>query len=92
MSDYGFSADPSAWTITMGSYDGSSNWMYMGLDEWTMTSNSSNQYDVFGVHYYGYLDAAIANGVTSIRPSFYLKPSITYVSGSGTQSDPIRIN
>ncbi len=92
VSDYGFSADPSAWTITMGSYDGSSNWMYMGLDEWTMTSNSSNQYDVFGVHYYGYLDAAIANGVTSIRPSFYLKPSITYVSGSGTQSDPIRIN
>ena len=92
ISDYGFSADPSAWTITMGSYDGSSNWMYMGLSEWTMISNSSTQYEVFGMYYNGYLDTSIANNVASIRPSFYLKSSITYVSGSGTQSDPIRIN
>ena len=41
VSDYGFAADPSAWTLTMGSYNNttatSTNWMYMGLYEWTIS-------------------------------------------------------
>ena len=29
---------------------------------------------------------------TGVRPSFNLESSITYVSGSGSMSDPVRIN
>src|SRR5699024_7038573 len=38
-SDYGYAASPDAWATNLGSYSNStitaSNWMYMGLIEWT---------------------------------------------------------
>ena len=43
-SDYGFAAEPSAWSTTLNKYSQSSvtsvNWMYMGLGEWTIARNS----------------------------------------------------
>lgn len=49
VSDYGFAASPSAWTLTMSSYNNTTatnnNWMYMGYySEWTISRNADNEY------------------------------------------------
>ncbi len=94
-SDYGFAAAPSAWTSTLYGYNSSSiisvNWMYMGLSEWTITPHSSkSSTDVFQAVISGNLNSAgsayYGNGV---RPVLYLKASVAYAGGVGTQSDPI---
>ena len=43
VSDYGFAADQSAWTTKLDSYKSnvSKNWLYLGLDEWTISRDSS---------------------------------------------------
>ena len=98
VSDYGYAASPTYWT-----YKGndtattdyraaiSSNWMYMGLYEWTITRSSDYAYSPFLV---------TADNVTSsnagvafgVRPSFSLLSSTIYASGSGSSSDPIVID
>ena len=104
VSDYGFAADPSAWTLTMNNYNNtmaiSTNWMYMGLNEWYISrladgSNSAFFVDGFvyfsDVYHNDLLPGRIINGF-GVRPSFNLESSITYVSGDGTQNSPIIIN
>ncbi len=94
-SDYGFAADPSAWTLTMSSYNNttvrSTNWIYMGLDEWTIIPESSESYHVFFLFVSGYIAYNNANIGYAVRPTMYLKASAVYNGGSGTASDPIRI-
>lgn len=95
VSDYGFAASPEVWTITMQSYNNttakSTNWMYMGLYEWTISRSSGSNFHIFGVNNSG--DVTIFNMMNfCVRAVFNLEPSVTYVSGTGTQSDPIRIN
>ncbi|HIU11384.1 MAG TPA: hypothetical protein IAB65_01655 [Candidatus Onthocola stercorigallinarum] len=97
-SDYGYAANPSAWTSMLLDYDDTaiknSNWMFLGLDEWIF-SNSPG----CGIGF-----AIGSNGVVgdpgsefcqsyyfSIRPVFYLTSDVAYSSGSGTSSDPIKI-
>ena len=97
VSDYGFAASPDAWTLTMSSYNNTTatnnNWMYMGLYEWTISRIADTSDGAFrvsgvgrvgnsGVGYYGY----------GVRASFSLESSVSYVSGSGSMSDPIVIN
>ena len=93
-SDYGYAASPSAWSTTLKNFNNvtSNNWMYMGNNEWTISRLSVNSNVVFPVSfiggvYYGYVSSNYV-----VRPSFSLSSSITYVSGSGSMSDPILIN
>ena len=100
VSDYGFGADPSAWTTTLYNYDGSVNgstirslnWMHMGYYDWTLSRSAGRSDYAFlvdGVGGVGYLSVGRDYAV---RPSFNLESSITYVSGSGSASDPMVIN
>ena len=96
VSDYGFAASPDAWTLTMSSYNNTTatnnNWMYMGLYEWT-TSRSADLSDLaFDVDYDGCVNSDYVNGGYGVRASFNLESSVSYVSGSGSMSDPIVIN
>ena len=96
-SDYGFAATPSAWTSNMSSYNSSSitlvNWMYMGSYEWTITPDSSySRYYVFILGNNGNLYNDFTYYGYGGRPVLYLKASVAYAGGSGTQSDPIIIN
>ena len=95
-SDYGFAASPSAWTTNLSSYDSSSitsvNWMYMGVQEWTISHCSDDSSSVFCVYRYGSLYGNNASSARGVRPSFNLTSSTSYVSGSGSMSDPIIIN
>ena len=103
VSDYGFAASPSAWTTTLSEYDGNDangtsirtiNWMYMGDYEWTISRSSDYSDGEFNVDANGGVGYS-GGGISyyrGVRPVFNLMPTVTYVSGSGTQSDPIRIN
>ncbi len=98
-SDYAFAAAPSAWTKDSVYYNSSAvtsaNWMYMGLDEWTISRDSNNTTNSFAIFSTGYLytpDTQFNQESPYVRPTFYLNFDISYKSGSGTQSDPYRIN
>ena len=96
-SDYGYAANPDAWATNLSSYDDSTitsnNWMYMGLKELTISSCLDDTDTVFGLSDPGGLFlSVVGDGVSSvIRPVFYLKSNVAYISGSGTQLDPYRI-
>ena len=96
-SDYGFAAAPSAWTSNMSSYNSSStksvNWMYMGLNEWTITPFSSLSSIVFSLFSSGSLNNNNnrANFGIGGRPVLYLKASVAYAGGSGTKDSPITL-
>ena len=95
VSDYGYAASNSYWTTNMNNYESAinNNWMYMGLNEWTISRYSSYSYYAFWVNITGSLNLSdVYNQDSAVRPSFYLTSSTTYVSGSGTSSDPIRLS
>ena len=95
VSDYGYAASNNYWTLNMNSFYETlnSDWVFIYWQDWTITRNSSTNNQVFFISdevsiYSSYID----NDVRNYRPAFYLTASTTYVSGSGTSSDPIRIN
>ena len=100
VSDYGFGADPSAWTTTLYNYDGSVNgstirslnWMHMGYYEWTLSRHADYSNTAFLMDFGGRVTSHYVYNLGAVRPSFNLESSITYVSGDGTQNSPIRIN
>lgn len=100
-SDYGFGAVPEAWTTTLYNYDGSvngstiriQNWMYMGYSEWTISRTANDLSRSFFVGYGGgFVNYNIVYNANGVRVAFNLEPTVTYVSGTGTQSDPIIID
>ncbi len=97
VSDYGFAASPDAWTLTMSSYNNTTatnnNWMYMGLYEWTVSRTAEYSEYAFYVRSGGTVNYYFGLGyVIGVRASFNLESSVSYVSGSGSMSDPIVIN
>ena len=108
VNDYVFAAKPSYWiyqgreSSDLPSYAlaAASNWMFMGIKEYTITRTLDNSYCsnfVFYVATSGSIETALAyeSGTgydNPIRPVFYLNSDVTYTSGTGTSTDPIRIN
>ena len=96
VSDYGFAASPDAWTFTMSSYNNTTatnnNWMYMGLYEWTISRNADISNFAFYVGSDGDVNYSYVSNLDGVRASFNLESSVSYVSGSGSMSDPIVIN
>ena len=100
VSDYYYGASPSAWTL-VGHGSGfppedystatSINWLYLGSDEWTISRISDYTSYSFAVGSTGSVDNNSLTSSSAVRPSFNLLSSVTYASGSGTSSDPIRI-
>ena len=100
VSDYGYAADPSYWTTQMYREDGqdyrlaaTSNWMYMGLWEWTISRISGNMFNLFGMGVIGYVGSGhVSTNFNAVRPVFYLSSNVDYASGNGTITNPIRIS
>ena len=71
--------------------------MYMGLYEWTISRNADDSNDAFIVNNDGDVSDNYVFDVSvgidyGVRASFNLESSVSYVSGSGSMSDPIVIN
>ena len=93
VSDYGFSASPSAWTTQMKYYYNniSYNWMYIGYNEWTISREADVSNIAFSLHDNGGVYSDTDSYYHAIRPAFSLNSSVTRKSGSGSMSDPIII-
>ena len=97
VSDYGFAVSNSYWTTGLNSYSTliNNNWLYSGLYEWTITRSWSS-YSVFQISSNGGIGTNVMTPVLNkeypTRPTFYLDINVFYLSGTGTRSDPIRIN
>ena len=100
VSDYYYSASPSAWTLMGSNSDAmkdyraatSTNWLYLGSYDWTISRIFGNTDSAFSVSSTGFVYIYHVASGRGVRPSFNLLSSVTYASGSGTSSDPIRIN
>ena len=102
VSDYYYSASPSAWTLVGYNesdatkdyrFSKGENWLYGGGWDWTISRRSDGSNRAF----YVFSNGNVSYGYVSdfrrgVRPSFSLESSTTYVSGSGSMSDPVRIN
>ena len=64
----------------------------MGLDEWTISRSSDSSNNVFIVSGSGNVTYYYVLSYYAVRPVFYLNSNVTYVSGTGTSTDPIRID
>ena len=96
VSDYGFAAGNSNWGTNLISYDSTAvrnnNWMYMGATEWTIFRSLDYSSLAFIVNHTGNVNqGGVHLSYGAVRPVFYLNSSTEYSSGSGTESDPIRI-
>ena len=100
VSDYYYSASPSAWTLVGYNSDYTKsyasakgeNWLYGGGWDWTISRSSDDSGRAFRVLYDGSVYGSGVGNNYGVRPSFSLLSSTTYVSGSGSMSDPVRIN
>ena len=101
VSDYYYSASPSAWTLMGYNSDAtkdyraatSTNWLYLGSTEWTISRSSGDTDTAFNVIRTGLVSYGDLVTIScAVRPSFNLLSSTTYVSGSGSMSDPVREN
>ncbi len=99
VSDYMYAAPQDKWTLVGNGSETtdyraatSVNWMYMGFGDWTISRIADNSSSVFGMYSTGYVDYGYVGGNSGCRPSFSLLSSTTYVSGSGSASDPMVIN
>ena len=94
VTDYGFAADSSGWTKYLMDYNSntSKNWLDLGSDEWTILSSRGGTDLAFYVDSTGNVGRSDVTNSNAVRPSFNLLSSTTYVSGSGSMSDPVRIN
>ena len=94
VSDYGYSASYDYWRTSLYSYQSatSTNWLYLGIDEWTLFLDAYYMGEPFSITVYGNLKYGYWDTIKDIRPVFYLNSSVTYVSGDGTRSTPYRIN
>ncbi len=99
VTDYYYSASPSAWTLVGFDNDATkdyraaktTNWLYLGSYEWTISRFSDTAISVFGVSSTGFVSGYDVTNSYAVRPSFNLESSVKYVSGSGSMSDPVRV-
>ena len=99
VTDYGYAASPTNWQTALYRYSNTTNinnnWLYLGSNEWTISRGSSYTHAVFPIYNIGNVDfdyAVYADLANTVRPTFYLKSEITLVGGTGSVSDPFKVN
>ena len=101
VSDYYYSASPSAWTLVGYNLNDATkdyraakttNWLYLGSYDWTVSRDSGDTTNAFYVNSAGSVISKSVTNSRGVRPSFNLESSVKYVSGSGSMSDPVRVN
>ena len=101
VTDYYYGASPSAWTLVGYNesdatkdyrFSKGENWLYGGGWDWTISRSSDTSHRAFLVASGGGVGSDFVRDFYGVRPSFNLLSSTTYVSGSGSMSDPVRVN
>ena len=95
VSDYAY-AGAISWKNDI-SYNNFFNWMnskgdeWTIKDEWTISRGSTNNRYVLIIYGSARVNYQNAYETFAVRPVFYLNSDVQYISGTGTQSDPFRI-
>ena len=96
VSDYGYAASTRYWSDALFNYDFdifNYNWMYLRNSEWTISTRSPSSYGLaMNIQSNGGISYTETDVPLEIRPCFYLNSNVIYLSGSGTRSDPIKID
>lgn len=95
VSDYLYAADPSNWSNTPTEYNNNlDSWLYMGINEYTVTRISDSTNQIVRINEAGFLEPwGVYSGTQNfVRPVFFLKNEMTYLSGDGSIGNPIRIS
>ena len=93
-SDYAYASDNRSCnndiTYTLACAD--DNWLDLNQGFWTMTPRNSNYFGNAVWCSTGYnLGDNVTSAALGIRPSVYLKPNVTILSGDGTSSNPYKL-
>ena len=92
-SDYGYAIDYNYWDKIMTSSNvenNKKNWLYSD-SEWIISPITDYSSEI-GEISLGYIRKFRITEMSGVRPTFYLESSTIYKSGTGTQSDPIRLS
>ena len=97
VSDYGFATSSSNWSAYLINYENetirNNNYLYSGLNEWTLTSYPGTDTSMWTVTANGSItDNNDVSNLMDTRPAFYLTSDTSYIRGSGTLADPYRVN
>ena len=98
ISDYGFATTPDYWTTNLTSYGTNAknyDWIYTAKSaKWSITPLSNgtvtgaSEWYITGDGALGYTNA---NDPVTVYPCFYLSTSVSYILGTGTSTDPYRV-
>ena len=98
VSDYMYAVDPSGWLYLGNESENTdyrtikdSNWLYMGLAEWSISSRTDLSNAAFDIDSQGRVYSYYVYGNYGARPTFYLKSDVEISRGNGTVTDPYRI-
>ena len=91
-SDYGYAVSDEC-TQNLYNYNNATcknnNWLFKGIDEWTLLRFASISYGVFGVGSGGYVSSyGVSDNPYGVRPVLYLISSAQITGGNGTSSSP----
>ena len=91
INDYAFASEQKIWGANSGGYASAENWLFTGEEEYLLTGSNDDKALIIGSNK---SIKSVTNPAQAfrIRPCFYLNSSVTYQSGTGTSSDPIRIS
>ena len=91
-SDYGYAVSDEC-TQNLYNYNNATcknnNWLFKGIDEWTLLRFASISYGVFGVGSGGYVSSYdVSDDLFGVRPVLYLTSSTKITGGDGTSTNP----
>ncbi len=97
VSDFAYAAQYSCWNsgYDLSAYSNTTcaaaNWLSSSFQEMMITPDISDTTQIFYINEIGSIGAANATIGWTYRPTLYLKESVYYISGTGTQTDPFII-
>ncbi len=88
ISDYGYAASTNYYASNI---TGAANWLNNNQSTWFMTRNSSSNDTQYYLTNTGTINIVSVSSSNQVRPTFYLNSSVKIAGGTGTSSDPYRI-
>lgn len=96
VSDYYYSSYPEFWGKDNYLNGLSTNYLYMGLDEWTISKVEGTSNYVYFIFSNGKVNDSSSYGkvdnISAVRPVFYLKSDCVFISGNGSITEPFIVS
>lgn len=96
INDYYYSSYPEFWGVDNYLNGISINYLYMGLDEWTISKVEGTSNYVYFIFSNGHVNDSSSYGkvdnISAVRPVFYLKNDCVFISGNGSNTEPFIVS